>query len=146
MAVTYQDLHITIRPDIHYKYATMCQKAWTGCWINSRVPGHLRGSIQTHAISAAAPTLTTCVCSNRPISQIPECIRQISHNASFCNRNVRTCAYFSYKLVHCGIWDWCIVGFVQQASVPRINPSATNVRCPMDTQQWPQLGLKVPAL
>ena len=27
---------------------------------------------------------------NRPISQIPQCIRQISHNAPFCNRNVHT--------------------------------------------------------
>ena len=49
---------------------------------------------------------------NRPISQVPECIRQISHNASFCNRNVHTCAHFCYKMVHCVIWDWCIVGFV----------------------------------
>ena len=35
--------------------------------------------------------------SNRPVSQIPLCIRQIC-----------------YKKVHCVIWDWCIVGFVQQ--------------------------------
>ena len=26
----------------------------------------------------------------RPISQIPQCIRQLSHNALFCNRNVYT--------------------------------------------------------
>ena len=25
-----------------------------------------------------------------------------------------TRAHFCYKMVHCGIWDWCIVGFVQQ--------------------------------
>ena len=25
-----------------------------------------------------------------------------------------TCAHFCYIVVHCGIWDWCIVGFVQQ--------------------------------
>ena len=24
------------------------------------------------------------------------------------------CAHFCYKMVHCGISDWCIVGFVQQ--------------------------------
>ena len=36
---------------------------------------------------------------------------QISHNASFCSRNVHTCAHFCYKMVHCGKWDWCIVGF-----------------------------------
>ena len=34
------------------------------------------------------------------------------HNAPFCDRNVRTCAHFCDKIVHCGIWDWCIVGFL----------------------------------
>ena len=43
-----------------------------------------------------------------PISQILQCIRQISH------RNVYSFAHFSYKIVHCGIWDWCIVGFVKR--------------------------------
>ena len=35
---------------------------------------------------------------NRPISQIPECICAISHNATFCNRNV-----------HISVTKWCIV-------------------------------------
>ena len=47
----------------------------------------------------------------RPIAQIPQCIRQVSHNAPSCNRNVHT---FCYKMVHCGMWDWCNMGFVQQ--------------------------------
>ena len=38
---------------------------------------------------------------NRGISQIPQCIWQISHDAPFCNRNVHTCAHFCCK--------WCIV-------------------------------------
>ena len=50
----------------------------------------------------------------RPISQIPQCIRQISHNALICNRNVQIYPYFCYKVVHCGIWDWCTVLFVRQ--------------------------------
>ena len=37
--------------------------------------------------------------SNRFISQIPQCIRQISHNAPLCNRNV-----------HISVTKWCIVG------------------------------------
>ena len=41
----------------------------------------------------------------RPISQFPQCIKQISHNASLCNRNVHTCAHFCDKVVHCGIFD-----------------------------------------
>ena len=50
-----------------------------------------------------------------PISQIQRCIRQIAHYAAFCNRYA--CAHFCYKLLHCGIWDWCIVVFVQQIFV-----------------------------
>ena len=30
-------------------------------------------------------------------------------------RNMHQCAHFSYKIVFCVIWDWCSVGFVQQA-------------------------------
>ena len=26
--------------------------------------------------------------------------------------NILLCAHFSYRMVHCGIWDWCIVGFL----------------------------------
>ena len=38
--------------------------------------------------SALKRTQTPVFLFKRPISQIPQCIRQISHNASFCNRNV----------------------------------------------------------
>ena len=48
-----------------------------------------------------------------PVSQIPQCIIQISYNAPFCNINVHTCAHFCYKIVHCGILAWCIVEFVR---------------------------------
>ena len=51
----------------------------------------------------------TCVAHYiRLVSQIRKCLRQISHNAAFCNRNVHTFAHFLYKMLHCGIWDWCI--------------------------------------
>ena len=36
----------------------------------------------------------------------------IYHNATFCNRNVHICPPFCYKMVHCGVYDKCIVGFV----------------------------------
>ena len=42
--------------------------------------------------------------SNRPISQVPQCIDQISHNAPFCNINVHT----KSCIVWCGtsvLWD-----------------------------------------
>ena len=45
---------------------------------------------------------------NRPISQIPECACPISHNAPL---RTEMCT-FLFWMVHCGIWDRCIVGFV----------------------------------
>ena len=51
---------------------------------------------------------------NWPISQIPGYIEQISHNAPFCNKNVHKCVHFCYKMMHRGLWDWCILGFMQQ--------------------------------
>ena len=59
---------------------------------------------------------------NRPISQIPKCICAISHNATFCNRNVHMCAHFCYKMVHCGIFVWCILGFVRWVYYAQDNP------------------------
>ena len=62
--------------------------------------------------------LPRCYCSvfaNGPNSQIPQCTSPLSHNASFCNRNVHKCAHFCYKMVHCTIRDLCIVGYLQQA-------------------------------
>ena len=32
-----------------------------------------------------------------------------------------TRAHFCFKMVHCGIWDWCILGFVQQVYWHSIN-------------------------
>ena len=43
---------------------------------------------------------------NRSISQIPQCTSPIYHNVPLGNRNVHC-----YKVVHCGIFVWCIVGF-----------------------------------
>ena len=34
-----------------------------------------------------------------------------------------TRVYISYKVVHCGIRDWCIVGFVQAAYTTECNQS-----------------------
>ena len=51
---------------------------------------------------------------NRSISQIPQCIRQISHNTSVCNRNVHTFllqsgALWDIILVHCGICEMVLL-------------------------------------
>ena len=46
-------------------------------------------------------------------SHVPQCTSLISHNAPFCNRNVHMCAHFCCKIVHCGMFIWCIMGFVR---------------------------------
>ena len=51
------------------------------------------------------------------IKQILQRIGQMSYNAPFCNRNVHMCAHFCYEMVHCGIWDWCIMGFICNRSI-----------------------------
>ena len=74
-----------------------------------------------------------------PISQIPQHIQHISHNAPFCYRNVHICAHFCYKLVHCGIWDWRLVGCVQQPAVYGIcksRPCCNGVALNLGTT-WP---------
>ena len=63
-------------------------------------------------LMCAKENLPKMLTRTRPISQIPQRIRQISHNTPFCNRNCTFC----YKMVHCGIWDWCIVEFAQQVN------------------------------
>ena len=65
----------------------------------------------------------TYICVSRP--QCTKPLRAIdlsnkSHNASdkyptihqFCNRNVHTCAHFCYKMLHCGTWHRCILGWI----------------------------------
>ena len=46
--------------------------------------------------------------SNRPISHILECTCSISHNAPF---RTEMCT-FLFWMEHCGIWNRCILGFV----------------------------------
>ena len=56
-------------------------------------------------LSHVTPFLSVCW----PGIQNPKCIGHTSHNARFWNRNVHTCAHFCYKMVHCGMWDWCSI-------------------------------------
>ena len=51
--------------------------------------------------------------SYRSVVKIPLCTSPLSHIAPFCNRNVHMCAHFCYKMVQCGIFVWCTVGFVR---------------------------------
>ena len=61
-------------------------------------------------------------CKNRPISQIPQCILQIFHNAPLRKRNIHMCAHFCYKMVYRGVWtgalwDLCIRSFVSRSKI-----------------------------
>ena len=74
-------------------------------------PGRVRPNIEQPTSSRTVCVLySRLVQSNRPVSQIPQCICAVSHNAPYCKRNVHMCAHFCYKMVHCGIFVWCIVG------------------------------------
>ena len=49
---------------------------------------------------------------NRPISQFPDCTCSISHNVPF-----RTEMFtFLFWMEHCGIWNRCILGFVNEVN------------------------------
>ena len=48
---------------------------------------------------------------NRPISQIQQCTNSISHNAPF---RTEMCT-FLFWMVHCGIWNRCILGYVKSS-------------------------------
>ena len=64
---------------------------------------------------------------NRSVAQIPQCTSPISHNAPFCNRTVHMCAHFCYKIVHYGMFAYCIMGFVRWVYCGEI---------PWSQQQW----------
>ena len=83
--------------------------AWINSWVNNRKAGDLRRHRAYYDVIVMLRGKSPCPerPHDRAISQIPQCIRQISHNAPFCNRNVHTCAYF--------VITWCIVGYEKAA-------------------------------
>ena len=55
---------------------------------------------------------------NRPISQIRQCIRWIPMRHCFVT-DICTHVHSSFiKMLHCGMWDRCIVGFVKRVKQP----------------------------
>ena len=58
---------------------------------------------------------STGYCSSRLISQIPEYTCSISHNAPF---RTEMCT-FLFWIEHCGIWNRCILGFVNWVNYQR---------------------------
>ena len=66
-----------------------------------RLPFQLMFS-RVNVLLSALTSITTArqIWKMRPTSQIRQCIRQISHDAPFCNRNV-----------HISVAKWCIMGY-----------------------------------
>ena len=58
---------------------------------------------------------------NWPNSQIPQCTCSISHNAPF---RTKMCT-FLFWMVHCGIRNWCTVGFVWLVYCMHLSKSRT---------------------
>ena len=84
---------------------------------------------------------------NRPISQIPECICAISHNATFCNRNVHMCAHFCYKMLHFWGSVWCIMGFVRwvysAGTLLSLSGHCTSQIVPVRTAKWRECPIHI---
>ena len=71
-----------------------------GCWYSVHSSGH-----KTHNVQVQVFYLPNRNTWNNLQSVYSLFHQTISHNAQICNR-------FSHRMVHCGIWDWCIMGFV----------------------------------
>ena len=86
------------RQNFSQKHAAMCQ-SWTRNGPMLAVLDRYRpgSGIYRHVYRLLArryyPLVISNISSNRPISQIPQCIRNISHNASFPNRNAHMCTF-----------------------------------------------------
>ena len=72
--------------------------------------------IQQDAMTRAKYRSDFGTCKNTLYLPLPQCTRQISHNAAFCNRNV-----------HISVTKWCIVGYGTGALWDLCNRSVVNI-------------------
>ena len=100
-------LHLLIKISINHSLR------WMDCWSSNELKRlHYLTGDQDSCPSIDTARVTRPIGCNRIVIHIPQFTSPISHNAPLCNRNVHTCTHFCYKVVHCGIFVWCIVGFV----------------------------------
>ena len=104
-----------IRPQLHLWGANECSPS-TKIMLNVNLCGVEPGIFWLHQLNV----------NNRPISLIPECTCSISHNAPFRTEMCPECTCsishnapfrtemctFLFWMEHCGIWNRCILGFV----------------------------------
>ena len=79
-----------------------------------------RTAVSVMATRAIWPSCTWAVgFSSRPVAQIPQCTRPITHNTAFCNRNVPR-NVGTFRIQNGVLWDifWSIEGFVRWFSSP----------------------------
>ena len=62
----------------------------------------------THEVRASFRGMSLAIL-NWPVAQFPQCTSLTPHNAPF---RTEMCT-FLFWMMHCGIQDWCIVGFVR---------------------------------
>ena len=93
--------------------------AWTKGQINNQDSRDLR----RHHAHHDATVMHVNFLPNRLVARILQCISPTSHNAPLCNRNMHTCAYFCYKVVHSGIFVWCIMGLRDSSVLTTDTPS-----------------------
>ena len=86
-----------------YHRQTESRVCLSGCHASAR---YSRAWVQKKVL-AQTWSVAVYIC-NKPISQIPEFTCSISHNAPF---RTEMCT-FLFWMEHCGIWDRCILGFV----------------------------------
>ena len=106
-------------------------------------------NMQHKLIKPFASKLTYCI---NPTTHQSQCTSPITpKNAPFCNKNVHICdicAHFCYKTVHCGMFVWCIVGFVRwvssQESVATVpdGPHAAWIKWMKLTSIWFSTGVR----
>ena len=88
------------------------------CAANSPVTGEFPAQRASNAENVSILMKSSCQTINWPLKL--EALSYICHKSRnaldkyptrhHCNKKVHTCAHFCYKMVHCVIWDWCIVG------------------------------------
>ena len=81
---------------------------WVTCWPRGKKSEFLLNFFQLPCFKGHKNFEAMCFCFGYQSHKIPQCTCPISHNAPF---RTEMCT-FLFWMVHCGIWDRCIVGCV----------------------------------
>ena len=114
-----------------YAAATILRHWATMSWITKASNSSI--AAQLHATSSMLGFKTFVIPPHDIVidlfAQIAQYTSPISHHSPFCNENMHMYAHLCYKLVHCGIFVCCIVGFWDGCIAPAVLPYAFDIRC-----------------